>query len=401
MKKEDSVENKINVKEIFLLLFSLFPIIGLMPYSNILGSIGEIMFICISVISMIIVLASLIKNKKIDKHYRKIIVYTFLFLIINLIGIAEKRDLRFFLTIYQFLSLFSFFLVISMTKWQKNSISFLSNVILLIIGLNIFYLFRGNFTKNFSGIFSNSNTLGLLLFCFLFYLFLNNLYKKNNLFFIFNVVVTLVLIYFSSTRSIFVGLFFVGITYLFWNVIIRRKKIFMFYFFVLMLTVVGIIYIYPKMIDWDNFYNFNDLVLNYTGKSIYTGRQLIWSKLIELIEQKIWFGYGAGTSVMDVLKIDLSTHNLYLQIMLQTGVLGIFTFILFLSSIWNSFWSGRNDIKVRLSASFYIGILVQQSFEVTLTQNNMPIALLQWLIIGTGSSFSLYLKKEKTKINLL
>lgn len=39
--------------------------------------------------------------------------------------------------------------------------------------------------------------------------------------------------------------------------------------------------------------------------------------------------------------------------------------------------------------TFFISIIVQQNFEVTLTQNQYTIGLLQWIIIAFGLNFAL------------
>lgn len=63
-------------------------------------------------------------------------------------------------------------------------------------------------------------------------------------------------------------------------------------------------------------------------------------------------------------------------------------------SIWNLFYINKDDKVVKFCACFFIGTLYQNVFEVTLLQNNMSIAIMQWFIIAVGVSKSLNNKKD-------
>ena len=66
----------------------------------------------------------------------------------------------------------------------------------------------------------------------------------------------------------------------------------------------------------------------------FSGREDIWLALIELIKQRLLFGYGASASPQQFLPIGLSSHNLYLQIALQSGLTGLALLILLFWNIW-------------------------------------------------------------------
>ncbi|OIU67788.1 hypothetical protein BHE18_12490 [Rossellomorea aquimaris] len=154
------------------------------------------------------------------------------------------------------------------------------------------------------------------------------------------------------------------------------------------------IFVYPQLPYWKYFPYFENLMLEYTGKSIMSGRDDIWRPVIAAINEQPWFGYGPGTLPIDVTGIDLSTHNLYLQIALQNGYLGLLVFIILLLYFWIIFYRNLKDKTVRLVASFFIAILIHQSFEIALTQNQLSIGLMQWFIISVGISQVMYLNEN-------
>ena len=126
-----------------------------------------------------------------------------------------------------------------------------------------------------------------------------------------------------------------------------------------------------------------------------SGRDRIWDNLIDVINTKPLLGHGTGVLPLDVAGISLSSHNLYIQTALQNGWIGLALLLLLFYMIWLSYFRSKDLYYTRLSASFFIGIMVYQSFEVVLTQNKMDTALVFWLIISVGISNSIY-KKQPT-----
>src|SRR5690606_34902915 len=120
-----------------------------------------------------------------------------------------------------------------------------------------------------------------------------------------------------------------------------------------------------------------------------SGRDILWKEITEAIKQKPLLGYGTGIQPSQVVGIDISSHNLYLQTALQNGFIGLFLLLLIFFVIWMAYFKSKKEYMTRLSASFFIGILIDQSFEVALTQNKMDNALMFWLIISVGISVSL------------
>lgn len=235
----------------------------------------------------------------------------------------------------------------------------------------------------------NTNTIGgyaffVSYFIILYFIESNKKFKYFNL--LLTIVITLLIIYLSSTRSILFAVSFTLMTFLCWKVITFKKILYNLYFIFILFIIFSITILYPKLYLWDGFYKYNEISIKYTGKSLYSGRNQLWEILLDYISKKPFFGYGSGALPAHFFNTELSAHNLYIQVALQVGLIGLTFIILFLYLIWNKFWLNRKNLRVKLTGAFFIGILVYQIFEITLTQNNFGLGLLQWLIIGIGLS---------------
>lgn len=267
-------------------------------------------------------------------------------------------------------------------NWKKYQIKMFSRITSFVLPLLLASLY-------FELI--NANTVGGYAYFLAFFSLLYLIgYSKNFSKFRFLLIVSLMsaIIFFSETRSIFLAVAFSLITFLIWKVITRYKILFHLYFLLIIAFNFFATVLYPKLYMLDNFHKYNLLSYQYTGKSLLSGRNVIWENLVELIKLKPYFGYGSGVNPRDFIESDLSAHNMYLHITLQVGVIGLSLLIIFLFFIWKSFWKNKQDPKVILAACFFIGVLIYQLFEVTLTQNNFGLGLLQWVIIGLGLSYA-------------
>lgn len=54
---------------------------------------------------------------------------------------------------------------------------------------------------------------------------------------------------------------------------------------------------------------------------------------------------------------------------------------------------------IKLSASFLIAVIIHQTFELTFTQNNFGIGLIQWLVILIGLSVDLKTSLKKKDLS--
>jgi hypothetical protein len=62
-----------------------------------------------------------------------------------------------------------------------------------------------------------------------------------------------------------------------------------------------------------------------------------------------------------------------------------------LYSIWAIFRASRSDPVVRLCAAFFLAGCVEQIFQISLTQNNVPAGIFFWMIMGIGVHRAIFL----------
>ena len=131
----------------------------------------------------------------------------------------------------------------------------------------------------------------------------------------------------------------------------------------------------------------DDFVVEYSGRTAKSGRQVIWPLLVYLIEQKPFFGWGAGTLPRDLIDTSLSAHSYYLQILLQTGFVGLMALICLMLALVSRFRvvQSRKDKYLRAYMWSCVFLIVfHASSEVFLMQNNMVVAVPLWMLLGAG-----------------
>lgn len=190
-------------------------------------------------------------------------------------------------------------------------------------------------------------------------------------------------IYVSQTRSAMLGVIAASILY-FQN---RRRPTllnFVNWFFVCGLFVYAADYFIANIDDA----SVTDWSLTTFGKRPDTGRMVLWENILRLIIEKPAAGWGFRMDLSDLTGERLSAHNGYLQIALELGITGLAIFLGLVASILKALWP-RRDASGRAAFCVFAGILTREFFEVTLLQNNAPLTLLIWLVVGMGISTNL------------
>ncbi|WP_431978719.1 O-antigen ligase family protein [Salinibacter sp.] len=122
-----------------------------------------------------------------------------------------------------------------------------------------------------------------------------------------------------------------------------------------------------------------------SGKErLLSSRGIIWLSIIEEVKRNPILGLGPSTVPNDIMNTTLSSHNLYLQVALQSGILGLSVLIYLLWYVWNSLCHYGTSSRSAFSAACLMGFMFHQIFEVSLMQNNIPAALCMWVIITFG-----------------
>lgn len=384
---------RIYIKFSTFLVIMIMLLIFLGTTNNMFSSISTVGLLSIMTILLsanFIFLSKLTLEKVIVKTHAIIISISIIFIIISIIGLLNGFNSRSLITLFQFTALIGFFVSASLIKWSDYKIKVVRFLAITFILVNFFIWLVKGFPMPFLSIYPNPNLLGSYIFLMLYFVLMDKTKKKSNTFIS---LLSFILIYASESRAIFISLLALLLSYMFWPLIAKTRKRFVSFLIVVISGMLSFIFIYPNLIYWDKFYTFNDFFFKYTGKNIYSGREIIWSNLITEINKHPYSGHGTGVLPSDVLQSGLSAHNLYLQIALQNGYLGLVVFLLLLTFIWTVFWKNKHHYMVRLSASFFVAILIYQSFEVSLTQNQLSSGIIQWFIFSVGISYTIYRNK--------
>jgi O-antigen ligase len=135
----------------------------------------------------------------------------------------------------------------------------------------------------------------------------------------------------------------------------------------------------------------NDMSLSLTGKSIDSGRNIIWPELISLIFDNPILGHGIMHSSSHQVSHfadwrNLSSHNTYLELLYRGGALLLGWCILMFITIWNCFrCDDELDMWGRIASSSMVSILfLSCSMEFLFTQNLM-LNFMIWFFWGCAA----------------
>ena len=214
---------------------------------------------------------------------------------------------------------------------------------------------------------------------------------KNGMRIIFTILLICYLYLISSRTSLLAVILF-AFTYLCYPNICRRRYLYNFYFISFFIILILLQYLYIS-----GFFDFlAEFTRDISGKSLNSGRNYIWVELLRYISDRPYLGYGNNQNSSYLISSyaswrNLSSHNMYLEILLRGGLLLLVMVVGLFFMIWKSFHSYSNNLYGRIGASALIAFLFLASgVEVGLTQN-VVINGLAWLFFGiaTGKTWML------------
>jgi len=383
------INNNSNKPQLSMLVFSILLLLGSLNITRSTGITRELAIACVLYGSSILFIVLVFRNKSIKINWILILIVVGIYLLGTVIYEFQIKGFKVFL---QVTLLLVYFFTMYQLDWREKRLQYLSTMFLLFTWICLMqWVGNGMPIGYYKGHVANQNGFGSMLFLSLFFLLIplvNRSPRVKRLMHTTGIITALLLIYASGARAAWLSVLVTFIVFTFWKLLTKGKTRFKIFFliFIIGLVIAFTTYIQLPMTPLGN--ELNKMVFHITGQRLFSGRQSMWPILLDAITHRPWFGYGAGTTPGDISWITLSAHNWYLQTALQVGLIGLMAFVVLFYSLWKLFWRGRNDPVVKLAASFMIGILFHQMFEVSLTQNSMGIALLQWLIIAIACSRS-------------
>jgi len=385
---------RIKLSFLEILLISLLIIIFVISFNTILvtGENSVIIVYIISFSSFIFMLGYILKFGIPKNDIKYTLLMFIIFISFILIYSFITRDVDGMKMVTRLIVLFSVFFLFGFSKWDDLNIitlAFMFSLFTIIFFMQWLVSYR---TFPFTGIFLNSNILGIFMYITLyFHIIAWNIERKIILKLIWTIIIfmDLILVLVSAARSIWLSLVMVLLIFFFYDSITSKKIIYRLCFFLIIMILLLFSYIYPNLYTTEIGWKINDFVFNFTGKNFFSGRQELWIDLFYYISKKPLLGYGVSIFPSDLMHTELSSHNMYIQILLQIGIVGLFLFILLLFFIWECFYLKNGNAKNKLSLAFFTGLIVYQTFEMTIIQGSYAINLLQWILISIGIGFKI------------
>ncbi|WP_079506614.1 O-antigen ligase family protein [Mesobacillus jeotgali] len=386
-------KREIELTRIFSILFFpllLFNVLGetvLQPYRDQARVAVDITL----VISFLLLIYLLIKDKGIGFEYKKIylgfILLSGIYLLTHIINDNFKENEQLLLLYLTF----AFIILTMKIKWRPDHIIIFGYIVNMVIIFFFFHWINNDYTlKMYKGIFGNSNVFATFLFSLLYFQAIN-IYNKsviNRVLFLLGTALNLILIYMTTSRA---ALLSVVVILGSWLLLKFSRQLFSKLFYLVIAANFLFLGLYVLLAKSSYADTINNLSLRYTQKLFFSGRENIWGDVIDFGMTSPLYGHKVGIHIKEYIFTSpvYHVHNQYLQVFVEVGFLGLFTFLLLLFFIWKSFQKNLDCNYVQWSACFFLGLLVFQNIEISLFFNMQAIGMIQWLIISIGVSMSM------------
>ena len=262
-------------------------------------------------------------------------------------------------------------------KWQKYIVG-----IQLIILFTPMMLGRGfsSIDSGYKSIFTTTTFVGLFFFISIELCVLCFLSSKERIWEVY-IIAWIYLVWCSKVRTALLGVLIVFLLIIIFKFINKkiRRSILKLAKWILFASLIIIIVIYPQFDRFPFYEEVSNYIYIHTGKIFFSGRNEIWIEALNIAKKSPLLGYGLDYSQ----QFDISVHNSYLNILLQTGILGIFAFLLLINNILNTIIK-KNQFLSTILFIFAIVNLLISSAEVMLLQGQLVLQLVIWCLFGIG-----------------
>lgn len=392
---DQGISRKISINNIVLSILYILLLIGSLNASG--SRIGILALSLVIAFTNIFYFLRILYKRYIKISDIIILFLTVIYIIVSMVSSQNGLGNRGITNTFEFVACIGVYLYFSNSEWNNKVILLIYRISIVFVLFHFLVWIAKGFGREFSSIYPNSNILGPFMFIAIYFILLRIFTTKKRLIPYIFLLIALVILLASDTRSVLLSMFIGAIIYFIWNTIVKNKGLSIFLFILIIVSFGSIVFVYPKLPNWSQYGKLEAWMLEHTGKSIMSGRADIWGRLNNLIDLRPIFGFGPNTVATDVIGRDASSHNLYINMALQIGYLGLLIFILILFTIFMSYISKGSNRLVRLSVAAFIAILAHQLFEITLVQNQLSIGLLQWLVIATGVGVTTSKSNDKNK----
>lgn len=295
------------------------------------------------------------------------------------------NDVEGYPRVLQWLAVCSVFYYFAVEKLDKRDLLLLSFIASIYIVSWVVYIPFSTSILAYSAYLPQKNTLGSMCVSMATILLIK--INENRIVNIMLWVMLLIALFLSGSRGSMLSIMIMIVVYYLFNKKLVKfnsynvTKLFLLFLF----AIFNFTVIYPAIFNTDLGAKLNELSLEIFSQNFYSGRQLIWSMLLDIINQNFYIGHGLSAKPMFFMDTEFSSHNLYLQVLLQSGIIGLLLLLSTLFSILIALTKNKNRISY-VSVGLLLGMLVHESFEVSLTQNNLATGLIIWALLAIGIS---------------
>lgn len=395
---------KIPAEKIF---FSLLILSTLLPTFRAIDN-NSIRWLFISFISALYILRLLLNKEKV--HYNSIL-NTILFIVILYIGFSILNADNInegIISAYKILITISvFFLSIIAFKKIESPVLFLAQLLSFYLLLESLYLIIDyNISRSLiKGIAQNPNiSSSSIVFKLIFFLYLKNNFKNLKFKFLIWIIeiIAIISIIILQSRLGLLSLIFIYFSIFVFQRTIRKK------------IILSFLIILTSFIYFSNTSNSNILSYNFSEDESSIQRIEFYNTAIDLIKQKPLFGFGHGSWKYESLSysslknerilVSYYTHNDFLQIFVEMGILGFIIYLSFFIKIGIEIFK-----KFKLdSFYFYSGIVLvvffgntMLNFPIHRSQEIIPFMIFSALILSISNIKLLRNKKNPLFIYFL
>ncbi len=321
---------------------------------NIIKYLYDDIFVKYFIIFIFILISAYIYNILVNNHktdtnlIHDILAYGFIFYLILLFKILNnymKINFKFIMSkmILYLVIFYGFLLIFTLLYGDASGIT---------------YKYTG--MSRYTGLSKNPNQLALLFTIIPFILMA--FYKDNNIYFekeyIFGLVLLSIVIgYMSHGRALLVAWMISFALIMFYHIYIKSFKNFKIIFFsIFLITFIGIFFYLNEII----------LILFSKGMGGLTHRIELWTNAIELIKTSPFIGFGPGAHVSSIVNVNTywEVHNTFLDLTVQTGIIGLSCYLFLLYKIGKNLYNHGNIYLM----SAFIALIIFSTFHFILRQ---------------------------------
>ncbi len=124
----------------------------------------------------------------------------------------------------------------------------------------------------------------------------------------------------------------------------------------------------------------NIFVRETTGKNLFSGRQIIWKYVLELLNYNRIFGVPEKFTILNS-ELQMSVHNTFLFLRIEGGFFLLFMFLFTFFIVAFLAFKIKNRKLAILSVSYIIGLMVRISFDLNFVANFFVQSMVLWLPI--------------------